>query len=225
MRRHALRLRQSLEALGLARVASPGHTRGYKLARQGLLVRAIKHDPRMLMARHLEAKADLHMVVLIDCSGSMAGTSMERAQAFGTLVLEASRGVHGIDAEAFGFTHMEIWDAGNADRPAVTSLEADGGNNDAAALDFALQRARVSKRRARLVVMISDGLPTECSITALRGVVQRAGKQGVACAQVAVRPLEEVCFPHYVVIDDASLDEAVSRFGAMITTLVQGVLR
>ena len=70
--------------------------------------------------------------------------------------------------------------------------------------------------------MISDGLPTECSVSALRGLVQTlTRRKGIVCAQVAVRALEEVCFPHYVVLDDNAPDVAVARFGRMIGDLAR----
>ena len=68
--------------------------------------------------------------------------------------------------------------------------------------------------------MISDGLPTECSVDALKGLVRDlTRRRGLCCAQVAVRPLAEVCFPHYVVVDDAELDVAVARFGRIVGDL------
>jgi hypothetical protein len=68
--------------------------------------------------------------------------------------------------------------------------------------------------------MISDGLPTECSVAALRALVANLGRKGFICAQVAVHPLEEVCFPHYVVLDEKNMDVSVSRFGELIMKLV-----
>ena len=107
---------------------------------------------------------------------------------------------------------------------AITSLRATDGNNDAAALDHVAQVARRSSRRAKLIVQISDGLPTECSVAALRSAVRKTTRAGIACAQVAVRPLEEVAFPHYVVIDGGELDAAVARFGDVVTGLVRRVM-
>jgi hypothetical protein len=42
----------------------------------------------------------------------------------------------------------------------------------------------------------------------------------MCCAQVAVTRLEEVCFPHYVVVEETELDAAVRRFGAIAAKLV-----
>jgi hypothetical protein len=40
-------------------------------------------------------------------------------------------------------------------------------------------------------------------------------------AQVAVQPLAERCFPHYVVLTDASIEVTVRKFGQIIAGLVQ----
>jgi hypothetical protein len=82
-----------------------------------------------------------------------------------------------------------------------------------------------SRKRARILVMISDGLPTECSVAALRGLVTTLTKRkGIVCAQVAVRALEEECFPNYVVLDDSAVETAVAKFGRMIGDLTRKAL-
>ena len=194
--------------------------RGRRLDRTRLLALVTRGDPRVLMEQRTRRASDLHLALLIDCSASMKGASMERAQAFGVLVCEAARGLAGVDVRVFGFDGETIYDAGDASRAAVTSLEPSGGNNDAAALLFAARDALRSPRSAKLLVMISDGLPTECSVTALRALVGRLERRGLVCAQVAVRPLEEVCFAHYVEIEEGGLDAAVRRFERMLTRLV-----
>jgi len=180
----------------------------------------------MLVARETVVNTDLFLGVIVDCSGSMAGQSMDLAHAFGVMLAEAARGMRGIDLRLFGFTDAVIWDAGDANRPAVASLVADGGNNDAAALFHVAGVAKASRRRAKLLVMISDGLPTECSVAALRGLVQRlTRREKMCCAQIAVRPLEEICFPHYVEVRDEDMNAAVQRFGRIIAGLVRKAMR
>lgn len=224
--RHARRLRQYLVQLGLSFDEARMRLRGRRLDRTRLRPMVVRGDPRVLIARELHLENDLFLGLIIDCSGSMQGQSMERAHAFGVLLTEAVRGLRGVDLRIFGFTDREIFDAGDARRPAVTSLEATTGNNDAAGLYHAAQEALRSPRKARVLVMISDGLPTECSVDALRGLVRTLTRRhGLVCAQVAVRPLEEVCFPHYVEIEDDNLDGAVSRFGQIVARLVGRTLR
>src|SRR5581483_5261697 len=128
----------------------------------------------VLISRQLVSKADLFLGVAIDCSGSMqSGNNIEKARRFGELLAESVRGCRGIDLRVFGFTDQVIYDAGDANHCSVHSLVAGGGNNDAAALWHVAQEAQRSRRRARLLVMISDGLPTECSVAALKGLVNR----------------------------------------------------
>ncbi|UJR82599.1 vWA domain-containing protein [Sandaracinus amylolyticus] len=224
VRRHADRMRRHLEELGLRWEPQRMRLQGRRLDVARLRALVTRGDPRVLIARELRHRTDLFLGVLIDCSGSMNGTSMERAHAFGVLLAEAARDLRGVDLRAFGFTDRCVYDAGDARRSAITSLRATDGNNDAAALDYVGQVAARSTRRAKLIVMISDGLPTECSVEALRTCVRRTSRRGIACAQVAVRPLEEVCFPHYVVIEGGELDGAVARFGEVITKLVRQVM-
>ncbi len=226
VRRHAFRLRTYFEALGLALVPRRGRLRGRAFDRTRLKAVVTRRDPRMLIARELEVHTDLFIGVVVDCSGSMAvGGSMEKAQRFGVLLAEAARGLAGVDAHFFGFTDRVIYDAGDENNCAVTSLEAGGGNNDAAGLFHAASVAAASRRKAKIVVMISDGLPTECSVQAVRNVAtQLTRRKGILCAQVAVRSLDEVCFPHYIELLDPELDRAVVRFGEIISGLARRAL-
>jgi hypothetical protein len=219
--RHARRLRTVLERLGLAREPSRMRLAGHRLDTTRIRPLVVHGDPRILLARTTKVKADLYLGIIIDCSGSMQGESMERAHAFGVLLAEAVRGMKGVDLGIFGFDDATIFEAGDARRPAVTSLEAGAGNNDAAGLWHVAQVAMASRRKAKVLVMISDGLPTECSVDALRALVRRLTRRhGLCCAQVAVRPIEELMFPHYVEIDDDNLDAAVRRFGTIVARLV-----
>lgn len=221
LRRFANRLREYMMRLGLAHKSMRARLRGRAFDRTRAQAVVIRRDPRMLVAREVKIDTDLFVGVVVDCSGSMSvGGSMEKAHRFGVLIAEAVHRLDGVDARFFGFTDRTIYDAGDAENCAVTSLEATGGNNDAAGLWHVARVAAHSQRRAKLLVMISDGLPTECSVQALRALVQQLGRKGMVCAQVAVRPLEEVCFPHYVVLDDDDMNTSVRKFGEIITKLV-----
>lgn len=226
VRRHAFRLRTYFEEIGLSLVPRRARLRGRAFDRTRVRAVVTRQDPRMLVARELEVHTDLFIGVVIDCSGSMsAGQSMEKAHRFGVLLAEAARGLAGVDARFFGFTDQVIYDAGSERNCGVTSLTAGGGNNDAAALYYAAQVAAASPRKARLLVMISDGLPTECSVQSLRNLVQQLSRRkGILCAQVAVRPLTEVCFPHYIELLEPELDRSVRRFGEIISGLARRAL-
>jgi hypothetical protein len=224
--RAAQKMRQCLHDLGLGLRLERYRMRGRGFDRTRARALLLHGDPRILLARELRRVDDLFLGVVVDCSGSMAGQYIEKARLFGTLLAEAARDNRGIDLRLFGFTDQVIYDAGTARRCAAHALEAGGGNNDAGALWHAAQHALASPRRLRLLVMISDGLPTECTVTALRALVQRLTHRfHVCCAQVAVRPLEEVCFPHYILLQEDDLHASVTEFGAVILRLVRQVMR
>ncbi|HZO17201.1 MAG TPA: hypothetical protein VFB62_28180 [Polyangiaceae bacterium] len=221
--RPARRLRSYLERLGLAQVPTRFRLRGSRLDRARLTALVTRGEPRVLVQRQLMVMSDLFVGVLVDCSSSMdAGDNIGKARRFAVLVAEAAKGLQGVDVRTFGFTDSTIYDAGDAGGCAAASLETGGGNNDAAALFHAAGVARRSRRRAKLLVMVSDGLPTECSVNALRGLVRRLEqREGMCLAQVAVRPLEEICFPHHVLLEEADLETSVRRFGETVARLVR----
>lgn len=225
--RYARLMRAYLHNLGLQFVTERRRISGRRFDPSRTKDAIFKGDPRILLARKLLPQNDLFIGVLIDCSGSMqAHDHIEKAKLFATMLAEAVRGMQGIDLSLFGFTADTLYDAGNAERCAVSGLVADGGNNDAGALWHAALCARKSQRKSRLLVMISDGLPTECSADALKSLVRRlSAKSHIACAQIAVQPLVEVCFPHYVVLNERNPDAAVRRFGMTIASLVRKTLQ
>jgi Mg-chelatase subunit ChlD len=221
--RHARRMRDFFERMGLRYEPQRFRVRGRCVDRTRLQGVILRGDPRMLVARELRVRTDLFLGVLVDCSSSMTmNNRIERAKLFAVLLAEAAKGLRGIDVRVLGFTHGVIYDAGTARHCAAHALEAEGGNNDAAALWHGAQLALRSRRKAKLLVMISDGSPTECSVAALRALVGRLSRRaGICCAQVAVRAIDEVCFPHYVEIESKTQGEAVRQFGRVIMRLVQ----
>ncbi|APR84108.1 Hypothetical protein A7982_09457 [Minicystis rosea] len=219
----ARQMRRFLEALGITLEPERFRLRGRRFDAARALAVVTRNDPRMLIAREPRLRTDLFLAVIIDCSGSMqTRNNIERARLFGTMIAEAAKGVRGVDLRLFGFNDHTMFDAGDASRCAVSGLSPGGGNNDAGALFYAAEEARRSRRKARLLVMISDGLPTECSVSSLRALVTRLGSRyGICCAQVAVQPLAEVCFPHYIELTESDPAPAVRRFGVIIADLVR----
>lgn len=223
VRRSAGTLRSYLERLGLHLQPQRLRLRGRRVDAPRTRALVTRGDPRVLIAREIQIKTDLFIGVVIDCSGSMAGgENMPRARLFGALIAEAARAMPGVDVRIFGFTDRVIYDAGDSTHPAVHALEAGGGNNDSGALWHAANVARASNRRAKLLVMISDGLPTECSAASLKHLaVELTRRHKMCCAQIAVQPLPEVLFPNYVECDGPDTDVVVKRFGRIIEGLVK----
>lgn len=224
--RPARHMRKFLADLGFVYTPQRHRVQGRQFDRSRTQAVVTRGDPRMLIARKKEIRVDLFLGLVIDCSGSMqAYDNIEKARRFGALMAESARGLVGIDVRIFGFTDSVIYDAGDAERCAVHALQAGGGNNDAAALWHAALAAANSRRRSKLLIMISDGLPTECSVAALRGLVHKlTTRMKMCCAQVAVHPLLEPCFDHYIELQASDLDASVRKFGEIVARLVKRTL-
>lgn len=227
VQRPAQLLRSYLKKLGIGFQQQRLRLTGKSFDKTRARAVVLRGDPRMLIARELKIQTDLFIGVVVDCSGSMShNANIEKAKLFGTLIAEAARNYPGVDARLFGFTDQVIFDAGHANRCAIHALNAGGGNNDAAGLWHAALQAKASQRRAKLLVMISDGAPTECSVNALRSLVTRLTKRmKICCAQVAVCPLEHQCFPNHILLDHENVAASVREFGQVMAKLVQKALR
>lgn len=177
----------------------------------------------MRRGRTVVPEGQLFLGVLVDCSGSMSGAPMEQAIRFAVQTAEAVRGVAQVRSRFAGFTGSTWFDCGTAANTGVAALTADGGNNDAGALARMAAEARRSGCRSRAILMISDGSPTECSVAALRALVRRVERDGIACVQVALReiPMEERCFGDYVEIINKPPIVAVREFASVVTKVAQ----
>jgi hypothetical protein len=228
IRHPALQIRKFLVGLGLRKTPQPGQLTGHRLDRSRLIRSIILNDPRVMIKQRSVVANDLFLAIVIDCSGSMTiDNRIEKAKHFGILLAEAAKGLKGVDMRLFGFNDSVIYDAGDADCCALHALESGGGNNDAAALWHVYRLALKSRRKARLLVMISDGSPTECSVEALRKLVRKLTGSGIASAQVAVAPLSEenICFPQYIDLDETDTLTATLEFGRVITRLVRKAMK
>jgi HEAT repeat protein len=222
IRRHVRRLRGYLERLGRRTVEEPLSRRGRRID-IGAAPRAIvTRSPGMLVFARDEILADAYIGILIDRSGSMNGPKLVTAKTFAALIAESACGVRGIEGHISAFDDSTFYRLGDLRRNGIARVEAGGGNNDAGGLARAAELALRSRKRNRLIVMVSDGLPTECTVGALTGLVRKLSREKkIVLAQVAVDPIQQVCFPHFVDLTAAPLDAAVARFGNLIVKLTR----
>ena len=140
--------------------------------------------------------ANAYVGLLIDSSGSMDGEKIEIAKAFGVLVAEAVRGLPGLAGHVSAFDDDTFYPLGDFNRCAVASLESGGGNNDAGGLAKAADLALKSGKRNKLLLMVSDGSPTMCTVESLRKLVAKLTREhGIACVQIAVESIDHEAFP------------------------------
>jgi HEAT repeat protein len=220
IRPHIRRLRPYLERLGRREIEEFASLRGQRLdvaqARRVIYSRR----PNLLVSAREVSSADTYLGILIDSSGSMAGGKIERAKAFGTLLAESAKGIRGIEGHVNAFDNDTFYLLGDFRRHTTASLRAGGGNNDSGALARAADLALASAMRRKILIMISDGSPAECTFESLKYLVDRLTRRwGIICAQVAVEKLPAIAFPHYVDLSAYPLPEAVTRFGRLIIQL------
>jgi len=224
--RSSRQLRRNLVKLGMAQVEERYRSQGTRLDRTRVEALVLRGDPRAMLAHRTMPANDIFIGVLVDCSGSMSlNDNIEKAKLFATMVAEAARPVQGMDVRFYGFTDATIYSCGTQHRCSVHALQSGGGNNDAAALWHAAREARQSRRKSKLLVMISDGSPTECTVAALKSLVNTlTNRMKITCAQVTVHPLEEIAFPDYVDLSTQETGVAVRKFGNMIAGLIHKTL-
>jgi hypothetical protein len=222
-------LRRFLLSLGQAEQESFGMRQGRRLDPARVRRLAVLNDPAVAVGHFIQPGADLFLGVCVDCSGSMVlDDRMDKALTFAALLMEAARKLEGVDCRVRGFEDELIWDAGSPGSTRLAGLKPGGGNNDAGALLAMARLALRSSRKHRLLVMISDGFPTECSLDSLRNLVQVLNKRyGIVSAQVAVAPMEpeRVAFSDFTDLTEHSIPLSVRLFGRMVQRLLMRQVR
>jgi Mg-chelatase subunit ChlD len=224
VRPHVRRLRGHFERLGTSLVETPASRRGRRLDLAQIRDFAATRRPNVLIHAEERVQPDAYVGLLIDRSGSMSvGERMPLARRFGMLLAESAAGLPGIEGHVSAFDHTHFIRLGDFRRHSIAGLQPGGGNNDAGGLQAAANLALNSRKANRLLIMISDGLPTECSVDALRALVRKLRRDhDVRCAQVAVAPITEVCFPEFLDVSNVGSAEAIRRFGRLLTRLTRG---
>jgi len=220
VRKNARRLRAHFERLGRKVTEQRASRRGQRIDLGRVRTAALTGTPNLLVHSRDEVLANAYVGVLIDRSGSMDGEKIELAKRFAILLAESAKGIRGIEGHVNAFDDDTFYLLGDLQHNAVASLEAGGGNNDAGGLAKAAELAQRSRKQKKLLIMISDGSPTECTFESLSELVERLTRQyGILCAQVAVESMEEIAFPQYVDLSRYSMDEAVARLGTFLMKL------
>ena len=192
--------------------------RGRRLDVAAVRRTAFRPDINILVHADEIHAPNAYIGLLIDRSGSMAQDGkIELARRFGVLLAEAAKGIPGLAGHVNAFDHATLYDLGGFSHNAIARLEPGGGNNDAGGLQRAAELALASGKQRRLVILASDGSPTECTVTALRGLVENLHRRhGVRCVQIALAPLEHATFPHYVDVSALPMAQAVKLFARML---------
>lgn len=225
LRRQIRNLRTYLATSGSEDVEEPAHRHGRRLDPGRLHRLAALNLPDVLFGLENRPAPDLFMGVCIDCSGSMGFEDrMPKALSFAALLLEAARGLPGVDCFALGFDDSTIYEVGRPDSKRLAGLRPGGGNNDAAGLLALARHALLSRKHRRLLVMISDGFPSVCSLDSLANlVVVLDQRYKLKSVQVAVAEMEadRVAFPRFTDLTQHDLPMSVHMFGRLVRRILQ----
>ncbi len=217
-------MRRFLLTLGQGEREQFGKRRGQRLDPARIRKLAAINDPQVMIGHETVPAPDLFLGICIDCSGSMvAEDRMDKALSFATLLMESAKGLEGVECRALGFEDQTLWELGKAGSPRLAGLCPGGGNNDAAGLLAMAKHALLSSCRHRLLIMISDGFPTECSQESLANLVHHLGDvYNIKSVQVAVAKMEadRVAFPDFTDLTQHQIPVAVKLFGRMVQRIL-----
>ena len=175
-------------------------------------------------------RASVHLEVALDCSGSMGsatlslspGEKFRLGKLFAMVLEQAIINLPGVSAHFWGFTSDTIFDCGVAGERKISGLKCGGGNNDAAMLYQMGQSARSSGKDVKILLMLSDGQPSECSWLSLRNLVHKFEQEGMIPWNFALDVIKTPAFERFFTdLVGQTQDEAVMTMGQILAAIAQ----
>lgn len=162
-------------------------------------------DDRVFSERVIEAKPDVFMGLLVDCSGSMAGSKLQTAQRLAQLLAWALYDQEGVETRVWAHTGdldddsaaeiYDVWKRGDPlSRLGLLGTLENGDNYDSHAVSYCAMKIMEMPQPQRLLIVLSDGKPAglnyggQPAANHVRQVVRWAASRGVQVLQVAVDP-------------------------------------
>jgi len=173
-------------------------------------------------------KASVHFEIALDCSTSMLSPTISLKPGekflmgkFFALVLEqAVLGLPGVSAHFWGFTNDRIYDCGTPGEGRSSGLVCGGGNNDSAMLWHMGQSAAASGKDVKILLMLSDGQPSECSWLSLHNLVLQFEQEGMIPWNFALDVINTPAFERYFTdLVGQTMDEAIATMGETLAAL------
>jgi hypothetical protein len=217
-------IRQALKRCGFVTAGRDNQDEGYDLVDE-LELAELTGDVRIFVGETSKPKTSLHIDVILDCSTSQneatglrkKGEKFLRSKVFALGIEEAVRGKRGVSAKFWGYDDGTIYECGGAGEHRVSGLSiSGGGNNDAAVLHHVTQNVSSDKSR-RVVILVSDAQPADCSWGALHEVGWNLIRQGVTVVQVLTEPCDDPALAWNTVdIHTQSLNNAATFLGRVL---------
>ncbi len=216
----AARLEASLQRVGFGTKENDYQFVGVDLIED--LELALLGETALCVDEETENRRSINAQLLVDCSQSVydataklkRGEKHVRAKKFALVVERAFFGKRAASSRSWGFTDTVIYDCGANGQARASGLKISGGNNDAAALQHASAVAGGSNATVKVLVLISDDQPADCSWGALNDLGLKLMGQGFIVVQVLVDKTDKPALPWHVIdLHDHTLEEAAVAFG------------
>lgn len=224
----ANQLRKYLAECGSALVDKEDQPDGHDLTDEAEL--ALVGETAIFVEDERYPKASVHLEVALDCSSSMnsatltlsPGEKFRLGKLFAMVLEQAVINLPGVSAHFWGFTSDTIYDCGVAGERRVSGLVCNGGNNDAAMLYKMGQSARDSGKDVKILLMLSDGQPSECSWLALRNLVHKFEQEGMIPWNFALDVIRTPAFERFFTdLVGQTTDEAVMTMGQILASIAE----
>jgi hypothetical protein len=229
---HALaqQLRPYLKRCGRQSIDREDQPDGYDLTDEAEL--ALVGETSIFVDDDTEPKSSLHLEVALDCSSSMlsptqslkAGEKFLLGQFFQLVVEQACLNLPGVSAHFWGFTGNQIYDCGVPGEGRSSGLVCGGGNNDAAMLWKMGQSAAASGKDVKILMMLSDGQPSECSWLSLKNLVLQFEQEGMIPWNFALDVISIPAFERFFTdLVGQSMEEAILTMGETLANIADSV--
>lgn len=224
----AAQLRRYLAECGSSLVDKEDQPDGHDLTDEAEL--ALIGETNIFVEDELKAKASVHLEVALDCSSSMnsatltlaSGEKFRLGKLFAMVLEQAVINLPGVSARFWGFTSDVIYDCGAAGERRISGLVCSGGNNDAAMLHKMGESARASGKDVNILLMLSDGQPSECSWLALRNLVVKFEQEGMIPWNFALDVISTPAFERFFTdLVGQTKDEAVMTMGQILASIAE----
>jgi hypothetical protein len=225
----AQQLKPLLERCGRATVDLEDQPEGFDLTDEADL--ALVGETSVFITDDMKPKASVHFEVALDCSGSMAsptkslkpGEKFLLGKFFALVLEQACMDMPGVSAKFWGFTHDQIYDCGSAGEGRSSGLVCGGGNNDAAMLWHMGQSAAASGKDIKVLLMLSDGQPSDCSWLSLHNLVLQFEQEGMIPWNFALDVINTPAFERFFTdLVGLSMPEAIDVMGETLAAITEG---
>lgn len=170
----------------------------------------------------LEEYQDVTIGILIDTSASMnTDERLARAKAMASLLGLCLSECPNVNTAFVGY-NQNLYLCGTHEDLSVSSLEPAGKTNEAAALAYLRDEYFATARRRKLGIVLSDGLPTACSVESVRWLVRSTEKEsGVRFLYGALSQQEHPAYHHRVDLAGPLDCDSIRAFGRAILGLLR----